>query len=808
MSAELPNPGTGGVDLRLATPVAAAWAVLAILLGAPNWLAPAAIGCGVLAVLLLILLALRRSRRPRVTVAVAVVAVGLASTALLLAVAGSRLPARQPEVLRQAANAGRHVTAVLTTTSAGGDPYTATLDSVAFGDKAYEVRVPVTVFAGFGDAGRDGSGQKPDASDRIELGTSIRVTGTLAVAEPASSVAFLVFASGGAEPLAEPPWYLDWANSLRDGLSETAHGLPGDGGDLLPGLAIGDTSAVSDELDEAMKAASLTHLTAVSGANCAVVIGLVLLGGSALGARRGMRLGAAFVVLVGFVILVTPQPSVLRAAVMAALVLFALARGRPVQGIPVLALATLVLLMFDPWLARNYGFVLSVLATAGLLLFARPLAAVLGRVLPAKIAALIAIPLAAQLACGPVLILLNPGLPTYGVVANLLAEPAAPIATVLGLIACVLLPLVPAIGQPVALVAWLPAAWIAAVARFFAGLPGANIPWLSGVIGVVLLTLLTVVALYLAFGIRRGSAWRRIAAATLALSVVVYGGVIGGNNLRVQLAQPDDWQIAACDIGQGDAVLMRSQGKVALIDTGPEPKLLAACLSRLRIDRLDLLVLSHYDLDHVGGTSAILGRVDRVLVGPSDGADADRLVAQLVGAGANVERATKGMTGTLGALDWQVLWPRGPTGGATGGSGAAGIEPGNDASVTVLFGGRPDCACLSALFLGDLGRESQLRMLASNSLGHVDVVKVAHHGSADQYEPLYQTISATIGLVSVGIDNDYGHPTETLLGILSRNGTLTARTDLEGLVLVSPRDDGAVAVWTERAMPPAKLTKK
>jgi competence protein ComEC len=803
MSAALSNPGGGGVDLRLAAPVAVAWTVLAILLGAPHWLAPASIGCGVLAVLLLIVLAIRRSRRPANAV-VAVVAVGLAATVLLLAIAGSRVPARQPEVLRQAADAGRQITAVLTTTSAGGDPSTATLDSVAFGDERYDVRVPVTVFAGYGGAGRDGGDR--DAADRdaaprqrIQLGSSVRVTGTLALAEPASSSAFLVFASGEVVPLAEPPWYLAWANALRTGLSETAQGLPGDGGDLLPGLAIGDTSAVTDDLDDAMKAASLTHLTAVSGANCAVVIGLILLGGAALGARRGLRLCAAFVVLVGFVVLVTPQPSVLRAAVMAALVLLALARGRPVRGIPVLALATLVLLMFDPWLARNYGFVLSVFATAGLLVFAGPLSAVLGRIVPAKIAALVAIPLSAQLVCGPVLILLNPGLPTYGVVANLLAEPAAPIATVLGLIACVLLPFAPAIGQPVAHVAWLPAAWIAAVARFFAGLPGASIPWLSGVVGVALLTLLTVAGLFLVLGARKSSVLWRMAAVTLALSVATAGGVIGGNALRVRLSQPDDWQIAACDIGQGDAVLVRSRGEVALIDTGPDPKLLTACLTRLGIDRIDLLVLSHYDLDHVGGSGAVLGRVDRALVGPSDGADADRLDAQLAGAGATVEQAAKGMTGSLGDLDWQVLWPRGPAGG---------IEPGNDASVTVLFGGDQDCACLSALFLGDLGRESQLRMLASNPLGHVDVVKVAHHGSADQYEPLYKAVSATIGLVSVGIDNDYGHPTDALLGILARDGTLATRTDLEGLVLVSPRDDGAVAVWTERAMPPAKLTKK
>ena len=125
-----------------------------------------------------------------------------------------------------------------------------------------------------------------------------------------------------------------------------------------------------------------------------------------------------------------------------------------------LALATIVLLAFDPWLARSYGFVLSVLATAGLLLLAGPLARVLERWLPRWLAIVIAVPFAAQLACQPVIILLSATLPTYGVVANVLAAPAAPIATVVGLAACVLLVLIPPLGALLCQLAWLPSAWI------------------------------------------------------------------------------------------------------------------------------------------------------------------------------------------------------------------------------------------------------------------------------------------------------------------------------------------------------------
>ena len=170
----------------------------------------------------------------------------------------------------------------------------------------------------------------------------------------------------------EPPWFLDWANGLRTRFADAAGDFDGNGADLLPGLAIGDTSAVTEQLDSAMKSSSLSHLTAVSGSNCAIVVGLIVLLGRQLGFSRRVRVGAALVALLGFVVLVTPQPSVLRAAVMAAVVLGALASGRPVRGLPVMALAVIMLLANDPWLARDYGFALSVLATGRLICWRGP----------------------------------------------------------------------------------------------------------------------------------------------------------------------------------------------------------------------------------------------------------------------------------------------------------------------------------------------------------------------------------------------------------------------------------------------------
>jgi competence protein ComEC len=206
----------------------------------------------------------------------------------------------------------------------------------------------------------------------------------------------------------------------------------------------------------------------------------------------------------------------------------------------------------------------------------------------------------------------------------------------------------------------------------------------------------------------------------------------------------------------------------------------------LGVTRVDLLILSHYDLDHVGGASAVFGMVTQALVGPSSGADDDYLVDQLRAQGAQISQASKGMTGVLGALRWSILWPKAHLGG---------VEPGNDASVTVSF----DCAsgCVSSLFLGDLGDHPQQLVQSASPIHRVDVVKVAHHGSADQSAATYQHAAAAVGLIGVGADNTYGHPTEQLLDMLAGVGTAPLRTDRDGLILLSPgTQPHEVSVWT------------
>ncbi len=715
-------------------------------------------------------------RRPSGRVALALLAVAAAAAGLAAASAAVRVPGREPPVVVAAAERGAVIQVRLVTTGSVAEGRVAGDATAVVGAHGeHRIRSPVLVFG--------------DLPEGVAIGSTLALRAEVRATAPGDSVAWMLFARRGASVVAPPPPLLAWADDLRSRFRDSALELPGGGAGLLPGLAVGDTTALDPEVERDLRMASLTHLTAVSGANCAIVVGLAILAIGGIGAPRLVRLIGAGALLVVFVILVTPEPSVLRASAMASLVLVATALGRPVRGIPLLSAAVLVLVIVDPWLTRDYGFLLSVLATGALLLLAAPLSVLLARAMPKPLALAVAVPTSAQIVCQPVIVLLDPGIALYGVPANLLAAPAAPMATVIGLLACVVLPLAPPVGSVLTSIAWVPSTWIAAIAGVVADLPGARLPWVPGAGGA--LTLAAVMVILIVLIVPRPSRWRSRIAGSLALLVLVgYAGALAGSRLAQDSGRPGDWQIAQCDVGQGDAVVVRSGDEIAVIDTGPDPEALDGCLADLGVIRISLLVITHYDLDHVGGVRTTYGRVDRALVGPTDGDDDERVSAELRAAGARVDRVARGERGSLGSLQWRVLWPP-----------VRGVDPGNDASVTLEMRPNPDCrgSCLSLLDLGDLGRVSQRRMAAAANPRSVDVVKVAHHGSADQDPALYADLDAAVGLIGVGADNGYGHPTTEALGVLADVGTAAFRSDQRGLVLVSDGRDGSARVWSESA---------
>jgi competence protein ComEC len=240
----------------------------------------------------------------------------------------------------------------------------------------------------------------------------------------------------------------------------------GRAGQLLRGLTIGDTSGIDPDTEETLRRSGLAHLLAVSGSNVAILLGAVAFALRA--ARFVVRVGACALVLALFLVVVGPDASVLRAACMGAIALVALAWGRRTEPLSALGLALLVLVALRPGIVYSTGLHLSAAATAGIVLWTRPLAARLPR-LPKIAAAAVAATLAAQVAVTPLLVGVFGRVPLGGLPANVLAMAAVPPATILGLAAAAAGPFAGAPARLLAGAAAPFAAWILRVGEAFAG---------------------------------------------------------------------------------------------------------------------------------------------------------------------------------------------------------------------------------------------------------------------------------------------------------------------------------------------------
>jgi competence protein ComEC len=560
------------------------------------------------------------------------------------------------------------------------------------------------------------------------------------------------------------------AGDLRGGLRSASDGLPAAQRGLLPGLVLGDVSRVPRDLDEDFRTAGLTHLTAVSGANLAIVTGFVLLVGRQVGVRGRWLPMLAAVAMAGFVVLARPQPSVVRAAAMGLVGLAALASGRRRRSLSALGVAVLVLLLADPWLSRSYGFTLSVLATGGLVLLAPGWARRWQRRgVPGPVAQALAVPLAAQLACAPVIVLLSGQVSLVAVPANILAAPAVAPATVLGVLATV----ASAVHEPTAallarlggLFVW----WVVVVARRSAAAPLAAFDWPGSVAGALLLALLLAAAVVLGPLAVRRPGLAASGAVLLAVVLVVPATRPGW--------PPPGWLLAVCDVGQGDAlVLAAGEGRGVVVDAGPDPPAVDACLRGLGVSTVPLVVISHLHADHVEGLPGVLrGRsVGEVQLGGYDepAAELRRVLRWTRDAGVPVTRTVVGDRVRAGALTWTVVWPARVV--------HAGSVP-NNASVVL----RVRTGGVTMLLTGDVEPEAQQAMLARGVLRAADVLKVAHHGSPNQATGLLAVVRPRLAVVSAGADNDYGHPAATTLADLRKAGAIVGRTDRDGTLVVA-----------------------
>jgi competence protein ComEC len=760
------------VDLRLAGAAITGWA--AVLWGLGR--AAGTVGLVAAIMLLAAVLALGLGHRPWSRV----VAFLLATAALLLAPLAVRLDQARDGPLAALARQRTPVTAELRVDSdpkpiaahgTSGSPRSA-VDGSLIAVWLAGQRVPLSgavLVLGPSEGWRGVlPGQRVQLAGRLEP----PLTGDLLTA--------VLSAQGNPELLGRPPPWQRAAGAVRAGLQRASAGLPTLVRGLLPGLVDGDTSQLDPVLANSFRVAGLTHLVAVSGTNCAILVGTVALLLRRLRASPRTIALLGGLVLVGFVIVARPSASVLRAAVMAAIALAALAGGRQRAGLPLLAGSTLLLLLWRPNLAVDLGFALSVAATAALLVIAPGWAEALGRRwIPAGLAEPVAVAAAAHLVTAPLIVAISGRLSLVAIPANVLAEPVVAAATVLGVLAAVTSVLwLPAAVLFAQLAGW-PCRWLVWVAEHFSGLPGAALPWPSGLAGGGLLGLLTVVGWWLC----RWPGPRRLIAGAVVVALLVQIPV-----RSVVLGwPPPGWLIVACDVGQGDALVLNAgAGAAVVIDAGPDPVPVDRCLRELRVDRLPLVVLSHFHLDHVGGLPGVLHQraVGQVLGSPlADPVSGVRLVNNaLASRGLRVQPVVVGSTLTSGAVRLEVLGP-------VRNYHDTHSDP-NNSSVVL----RATVAGVRILLPGDAEVEAQDDLLAAGTDLRADILKVPHHGSAFSDASFLGAVHARVALISVGRHNDYGHPSPLLLAELARLGLPVGRTDLDGDIAVTVRSGALVPV--------------
>lgn len=564
-------------------------------------------------------------------------------------------------------------------------------------------------------------------------------------------------------------------NAIRSAFRAELRARNSDAAALIPGVVLGDTSLQSSEFTLIMRRVGLTHITAVSGANLAIVTSFILWICQWILRGRRKRIVVTVVFLIGFIFLVRASPSVLRAAVMAAVLLFAKAEGEKTQSVPALGAAISLLLLLDPFQGVDAGFALSVLATSGIIFLSKPISKFLQIRLPRFIAESLAIPIAATMLCTPVIAALSGQISLTSIPVNAIVAPAIAPLTVIGFSAALLILVLPRVstlllnlGEPIAyFITW--------VANIGGGAPVLKIA--SGFHGWGISVALLAGAIYLFIKFRRY--WKFVLLISLIpflyLQTPWYSGGFPGKN----------WRVLQCDVGQGDAMLIRTAPHNAIvIDVGPEANAIDTCLRSAGITQIDLLILSHFHADHVAGLAGALRnrKLISVWVNQSQSPifEYRQSIALLIGyeikkvkLGDRIEFSTN-----YGKFSATVLWPKNSNSGENSEKLAEEGSAINNGSIAISF----DLAGVSIFTAGDLEPAPQSELLQSGALSHVAVLKMFHHGSKFQDFAAIKRLSPSVALISVGSGNPYGHPSRETIVNLEQIGTKTLRTDLAGAI--------------------------
>lgn len=615
--------------------------------------------------------------------------------------------------------------------------------------------------------------------------------------------------------LPDPAW--PTLPPLRDALaSPIFRAIPEPDASIAVGSLLGGRASLPRDVYEAFTRTGTSHLLAVSGFNITLAASGLGFALRPLGSR--VAVGGALATALAFAVVAGFGASVARAAVMTCAATIGVLLGRPGSGLNALGAAIALLLLVAPGAVGDAGFLLSVSATAGLVLAARPLEERLFG--PAWLRAQLAATLAASLASLPVVAALFGRLSLVSPLANLAVAPLVPpLMTATG-VALLLGPVAEPLARVPAWLAFLCARLLRGIVELLAGFPAASVAVPPA------LVVAAVAVIGLAVASRRRAGLAALARALFdalppptqtrpsslsddpsspaapgrsrwslppprrprwrALALVLAGALAVAAAPRA-LAASDAPRVVALDVGQGDAFLVEFRGRRLLVDGGPDGRRVLRALGEVLpffARRLDVVALTHAHADHATGLAAVLERYAVSLaiepVGMEDGDVARTWRDALARAGVPLRAVGRGDRLRVGDLVVEVLAPFG--------------DPADPLANLVL---RVRAGGLSALFLGDATERGQADLLLRPDELAANVYVPPHHGAATPHAAaLARAVAPRVALLSLGAGNRYGHPVPDTLRALAQARVL--RTDRDGTLEVTA-DAGALRCRPARA---------
>jgi len=542
--------------------------------------------------------------------------------------------------------------------------------------------------------------------------------------------------------------------------------FPADVFPFTKALLLGDTRDLDYGLDTAFKVSGIRHIVAVSGLHISILYGLVCL---VTLRRRFLTAAVGIPVLILFAAVAGFSPSALRACIMVSLMLLAQLLNREYDPPTALSFAVLVMLIVNPMAVMSASLQLSAGSVAGILLFNKPIHGWLKNRFPGKkgirgkavnaVCAGISVSLSAMSLTTPLCAYYFGMVSLAGPLTNLLALWVVNLVFNGLVISCLLFPVSSSAAAWLAgLLAW-PIRYIQHLAHGIASFPLAAV--YTDSVYIVLWLVFVYLLLTVFLVMKKKQPGLLFCCGTIGLCLA----------LLLSWAEPllAGTRITMLDVGQGQSILLQSEGKSFLVDCGGDDDeytadLIAAALLSQGIFRLDGIVLTHFDRDHAGALRHLLNRVDTACLFLPD----TRNEFELPQTTGEILYVWEDMELSFGLSNLKIYGPV-----------YSGLS--NENSLCVLF----DTENCDILITGDRSQFGERMLLRDRRIPDVDILVAGHHGAGDSTsEDLLQTVTPETVLISVARDNMYGHPAPALLQRLEDFGCTVYRTDENGTITI------------------------